>query len=96
MAISCPRLRRTPFTAAGLEAELERETLRFFSQARNLNLDRDARTVTYSEILDFYTKDFLLQAPSLAGYVSRYVPRPVPETFSVRFAPYDWRVHYQP
>ncbi|MFT5392868.1 MAG: hypothetical protein ACI8PT_003066, partial [Gammaproteobacteria bacterium] len=81
---------------AALEAELERETVRFSSQARNLNLGPDARTVTYSEILDFYTEDFLLQAPSLAAYVSRYVPRPVPETFSVRFTPYDWRVNYQP
>ncbi|MFT5391881.1 MAG: hypothetical protein ACI8PT_002076, partial [Gammaproteobacteria bacterium] len=33
MAISCPRLPGTPFTAAALEAELERETVRFSSQA---------------------------------------------------------------
>jgi hypothetical protein len=44
IGISGPRLPGTPFTAAGLEAELERETVRFFSQAHNLNLEPDNRT----------------------------------------------------
>ena len=38
-ARGCPILPRAPFTARGLEEELDRETRRFFSDMRNLRVD---------------------------------------------------------
>ena len=92
-ALSCPVLPRRPFTAAALEAELERETRAFFARPENYRADAAARTVHISEILSFYAEDFVpAHARSLIEYANRYAPAPVPADFAVRFSPYDWTV----
>lgn len=96
MSVGCPRLPREPFLPERLEEQLEREAKLFFNEARNVQVDDANRTAKYSEILDFYTADFLLKAPSLTAYVNRYRNRPVPENYSVGFVPYDWTINRQP
>jgi hypothetical protein len=92
-AVSCPVLPRTPFTAAALDAQLERETRAFFAQPRNWRIDTQTRTLWLSEILDFYTEDFVPRpAASLLDYANRYAPRSAPAGYTVRFTPYDWTV----
>ncbi len=95
MSLSCPRLPREPFVAANLEQQLEREARYFFSESRNLRVDDAAKTVWMSEILDFFPEDFLAHAPSLIAYVNRYLGKPVPADYKVRFTPYDWTIARQ-
>ena len=96
MAVSCPRLPRTPFTAAGLDAELDAAARLFFAEPRNLQVDPVRRVVRLSSILDFYPEDFLRKAPSLIAYANRYRADPVPLDHNVEFIPYDWTVNAQP
>lgn len=96
MSVGCPRLPRIPFGMKALDAQLDAETRRFFAEERNLRVDASAQTVWFSEILKFYTDDFLAVAPSLAAYASRYSSRPVPETYAVKFTPYDWTINRWP
>lgn len=92
-ALSCPVLPREPFTAAALEAQLERETRSFFARPENFRVDDVAATVWLSELLDFYREDFVpVPAASLLQYANRYAPRPAPPGYAVRFTPYDWTV----
>ena len=95
MAVSCPRLPRQPFTAAALDAELDRAAQLFFSEPRNLTVDDASRTVFFSAILDFYTEDFLKTAPSLIAYANRYRTPPIPPDYNVRFFQYDWTINRQ-
>ncbi|MEO6363887.1 MAG: DUF547 domain-containing protein, partial [Caldimonas sp.] len=89
-ARACPVLPRTPFSGAGLNAELERETRAFFARPINFRIDPATRTVWLSEILDFYPEDFVpVPASSLVGYANRYAPQAAPPDFAVRFTPYD-------
>jgi len=92
-ALSCPTLPRTPFTAAALDAELERETRAFFARPDNFRVDAANRTVWLSELLDFYPDDFVPQAAaSLLAYANRYAAQPAPPDYTVRFTPYDWTI----
>jgi hypothetical protein len=92
-AVACPVLPRTPFTAAGLDAELERETRAFFARPENFRIDGATRTVWLSELLNFYPEDFVpTPAKSLLEYANRYAPQPAPLDHSVKFTPYDWTV----
>ena len=92
-AVACPVLPRAPFSAAGLDNELERETRAFFARPQNFRVDAAQRTVWLSELLSFYTEDFVPQpADSLLAYANRYAAQPAPADFSVRFTPYDWTV----
>ena len=92
-ALSCPTLPRVPFTAAALDAELERETLAFFARTENFRIDAASETLWLSELLDFYPEDFVPQsAPSLLAYANRYAAQSAPLNFKVRFTPYDWTI----
>ncbi len=96
MSVGCPRLPRQPFALETLNTQLETEARRFFSESRNLRVDHAAQTVFYSEILKFYTDDFLAVANSLADYASRYVDKPVPAAYATKFTPYDWKINRWP
>ena len=92
-AVSCPVLPRMPFTAAALDAELERESRAFFARLENFRVDTASRTVWLSEILNFYPEDFVPRpAESLIAYANRYAPQAAPLDFAVRFTPYDWTI----
>lgn len=95
MSVSCPRLPRTAFTADGLNRELDAAAREFVGEDRNVHIDGATRTVTLSAIFDFYTKDFLVKAPTLISYVDRYRAGPVPTDFKVKFADYDWTINSQ-
>ncbi|MEQ1515500.1 MAG: DUF547 domain-containing protein [Usitatibacteraceae bacterium] len=96
MSVGCPRLPREPFLPEKLNAQLDREARLFFAEARNVSLSDDAKILRLSEILQFYTEDFLAKAPSLAAYVNRYRNAPVSEAAKVEFMPYDWTINRQP
>lgn len=96
MARGCPRLPRVPFTAAGLDGELDREAREFFAETRNLVVDDQRRTIRVSEILSFFKEDFLAAEPSLIAYVNRYRLPPIPADYAVEFISYDWRVNGRP
>ncbi|GLR25702.1 DUF547 domain-containing protein [Limnobacter litoralis] len=94
MSKGCPRLPRTVFTAEHLNAQLDAQTRLFFSEPRNLSVQ--GNTVMLSEILKFYTGDFLAKAPSLLDYVNRYAPTPVPSSARIEFRKYDWTINRWP
>lgn len=96
MAAGCPHLPGQPFQADTVDATLDHEARMFFANPNNLQIDHAAKTIRLSEILDFYTDDFLARAPTLIAYLNRYLESPIPENYQIEFIPYDWRVNSQP
>lgn len=98
MVRDCPRLPREPFVGATLEARLEAATREFFSRDNHLRRRDDTREVWVSEILKFYTGDFVSSGKpqDLIEYINRYVPERIPAAYRVRFIPYDWTINQRP
>jgi len=96
MSASCPRLPREPWTGTALDAQLEAATVEFFGAEKNLRVDDDARRVNVSEILRFYTEDFVAEGTNLIDYVNRYRSTSIPADYSIEFIPYDWTLNQQP
>jgi hypothetical protein len=96
MSVACPRLPRLPFTTAALEAQLDAAAREFFAEPRNLAVETGPRRIRVSEILAFYTEDFLRVSPDLVTYINRYHSPAIPGDFSVEFIPYDWTVNAAP
>ncbi|MGA8278482.1 MAG: DUF547 domain-containing protein [Rhodanobacteraceae bacterium] len=94
MSESCPRLPREPFVADGLDQRLDQLAQKFFAEPRNVRLDAADKTVHFSEILKFYTDDFLAKAPSLIAYANRYraADAQIPADYAVEFIDYDWTI----
>lgn len=95
MAVGCPRLPKSPFTASALNEQLDREARRFFGEPRNLQLAPARKTVRLSELLKFYTEDFQRRSPGLIAYVNQYAREKIPEDYAVDFIDYDWTVNSQ-
>lgn len=93
MAAGCPRLPRTPFSTARLDAVLEREARLFLDEPRNVHVDAATRTVRLSPYFKWYAQDFLAAAPTLSAYVNRYRSERIPEGYRVEFIAYDWTLN---
>ena len=85
MVASCPRLPQHPFTANGLDHELDAAARLFFTEPRNCAVDPTKRELHLSEILSFYTEDFLAKAPSLPAYATAGARTRCPRTLRSRF-----------
>lgn len=96
MSVGCPRLPREVFSADKLENQLDREAKKFFNEDRNVQVNDAMKVIKVSEILKFYTADFLAKAASLTEYVNRYREVKVPENYTLDFIDYDWTINLAP
>jgi len=99
-SVSCPPLRREPFTAARLGAELDEQMRRWLaSPEKGLRVDRESGTLHLSRVFDWFAEDFEADGGVLA-FVSRYAPAPEREWLAtragdvkIRSLPYDWTLN---
>jgi hypothetical protein len=103
-SLSCPKLSRTAYTAANLNAQLEFQTRQYFRERRNLAVDSKANRVTLAAILDWYKEDFERftgrSAPlALLEYAKRYAGAAQQREIEglrapkVAFRDYDWAIN---
>ena len=92
MTRSSPRLRRIPYTAEGLDTQLDAAAREFLDGPR-VQVDRAAGVVRLPAVLERAAPDLLKRAPTLLAYVSRYRQAPVPEGYKAEFVPYDWTLN---
>ena len=98
MVRDCPRLPRVPFEAEKLDEQLQNLTVEFFNEAKYLRIDPSKQEVWVSEILKFYTEDFVRSGKrrDLIGYINRYTKDAIPSDYRVRFIDYDWTINQIP
>ena len=98
MVKDCPRLPQQPFQAAVLEQQLTDLTQAFFNKAKHLRCDHGQRVAYVSEILDFYTEDFVASGKQqdLLAYINHYRAKRIPADYRVKFIDYDWTINQQP
>ena len=96
---SCPSLRREPWTAGDLDAQLDDGLRRFLADPdKGFRLDRERETVHLSRIFDWFSEDFdahggalAFVKPHLAAADRRWLDRN--PGVRVRFFDYDWSLN---
>jgi hypothetical protein len=96
MSRGCPRLNRTPYKAETLNEDLDDQAAFFFNEDRNARADASTKTVYLSQIMEFYSEDFLKKTKNLIAYANQYRVEKLPTGYQVRFNPYDWGVNLSP
>jgi hypothetical protein len=97
-SIGCPFLPREAFHPERLDAQLDRETRRFFASPEKLRIDHETRTVRLSSILDWFEEDF---GGDLRAYVRPYLTPALQAEldraadYRVQFIEYDWGLNRQ-
>ena len=95
---SCPPLRREPYRADRLEAQLEDNVRRWLADPRKgARIDRASKTLWLSPILDWFEEDF---SEGVIPFVTRHVPqsgadwiRAQGSSLQVRHFDYDWSLN---
>jgi hypothetical protein len=96
---SCPALRREPWRAERLDAQLDDAMRRWLADpGKGLRIDRADRTVTLSKIFDWFEEDFEAAGGALA-FAARHAPPDArawiganPDA-DVEYFDYDWRLN---
>jgi len=100
----CPRLPQTAFLPEKLDEQLDKGMSDFVAEKRNVTIDDAAKTVTFSKILDWFSKDFVGYEASHGNpngnqidYVNRYrgTSPKVPHDYKMKFFEYDKSVNKQ-
>lgn len=99
-SLSCPALRREPWTAGRLEAQFD-DTLRAWmaDRRKGLAVDRAAGVVTLSKIFDWFAGDFA-EAGGVLAFVARHAPAQDAawlashgDDAALRYFDYDWSLN---
>jgi hypothetical protein len=87
-SVSCPKLHNKAFTAAKLEAQLDKLTREFINSSENKISENELQL---SNIFKWYEKDYLINGiQSLAHYVSQYTDVKINPNAKVTFLDYNW------
>ncbi|GAB2196059.1 DUF547 domain-containing protein [Sessilibacter sp. MAH4] len=98
MVKDCPRLPQQPFSAEHLDKELDAAAHEFFDKPVHFRLDSETKRAYVSEILKFYTEDFVESGKKkdLPIYINQYLSEKIPQDYKVSFIDYDWHINQQP
>lgn len=91
---SCPPLLNEPFTAARLDAQLDRVTRAFLASPGPHAYQIKDRRLLASKIFDWYRTDFA--PPGVIPFINRYRPQPLPANLSLGFLEYNWALNQAP
>ena len=99
-SISCPPLRRDPYAAATLDAQLDDSLRRWLSDPRKgIEIDRSNRVVTLSVVFSWFEADFARHGGALK-FLTPYIDEPERSWLTahkgeveVRYFEYDWRLN---
>ena len=102
-SIGCPALRPEAYRGDALDGQLADQTRRFFSDRTRNRWDAARGRLQVSKILEWYGKDFVRAAGSVAGFLGRYADqlsddpavraRIAAGDVPVTFLEYDWRLN---
>ncbi|MBF0380761.1 MAG: DUF547 domain-containing protein [Magnetococcales bacterium] len=87
-SLSCPDLRKEPYTAEKLEAQLKEQTYRFFdNKSKGLNISGES--IKTSKILDWFAEDF----NDRIAFISKYHPDITKKGKIDGFLNYNWSLN---
>lgn len=92
-SVSCPKLLDEAYTAAKIDAQLERVTHEFINGERNQITANGAKV---SQLFNWYAKDYKVKGiESVIEYINKYSKVKIPENATLEFLQYDWSLNEQ-
>lgn len=97
-AMGCPPLRREPYIAEKLDAQLEDQVRIFMATPQKNRMDVEKKTVYLSLIFKWFDKDFLKVSGDLLSFVEPYFSQNQAVDFKtgeykIVFTDYDWTLN---
>jgi hypothetical protein len=93
---ACPWLSRDAYTGGNVEAMLQRESLRYMAQQRNIKPDKSKRELTASEIFKWMREDFGKTDEEVIRFIGKFRADAADFTgggWKLKYFPYDWSLN---
>ena len=90
-AKSCPPIIDEAYLPEKLEAQLQTQTEKALNDPQFLRV-KD-QTAYFSNIFDWYKKDFLINNSTIIEYVNQYRNKPIPASSKIEFYEYNWELN---
>ncbi|RMG88194.1 MAG: DUF547 domain-containing protein [Bacteroidetes bacterium] len=87
---SCPNLLNEAYLADRLEAQLQRQAIRFVNDSTKNQIAGDEARL--SPIFNWFAKDFT-QNGTLTDFINRFAKQPLSPKTKIRFLGYDWNLN---
>lgn len=95
-ARGCPRLSRTAYAAAQLDAQLTAQARQVLQNPVFVRVDAQAGKVQLSQIFKWYEADFKASGKTGLAYVNQFREgKAIPATYTVDYYAYDWALNNQ-
>ena len=95
-AKGCPRLSRTAYAAAQLDAQLTTQARQVLQDPAFIRVDEKARKVQLSQVFKWYEADFKASGKTGVAYVNQFREgKAIPVTYAVDYYGYDWGLNNQ-
>ena len=91
-AVGCPPIIPNVYLPETLDQQLETQTRKALNDPQFIRVDETSQKVYLSEIFRWYAQDFKYTGKVL-NYINQYRDQPVPESYSIRYYEYDWRLN---
>jgi hypothetical protein len=97
-AKGCPPLRREPYAAEKLEAQLEEQGRIFLATPHKNHIDSQKKTVYLSPIFKWFKKDFQAKHENILDFIVPYLPADIAteitdQKYDVKYMDYDWTLN---
>ncbi len=95
---SCPPLRREPYEAGRLDAQLDDQARTFLHDPRKNRIEANGRNIQLSKIFRWFKEDFTKEGKSLQQFLAAYFEGDIQEkleanAFGLKYMKYDWRLN---
>lgn len=90
-AKSCPPIIDEAYLPKKLEAQLQEQTKHALNDPEFLRVEN--QKAYFSNIFNWYKKDFLLNSPGIIEYVNQYRNKPISASAKIDFYEYNWELN---
>ena len=94
-AIGCPPLIADVYLPKSLEAQLEKQTTLALNGNYFIKVNAKKKTVDGSEILKWYTEDFVQNGLTEIQFINTYRTNKIPEDYKLKYFTYNWKLNKQ-
>ena len=95
-AKGCPRLSRTAYDGAALDAQLTAQARKVLQNPAFIRVDDKARKAQLSQIFKWYEGDFKASGKTGVAYVNQFREgKTIPAAYAVEYYPYNWTLNDQ-
>ncbi len=91
--LGCPPLIAEAYTPEKLDAQMTQQTKIALNNPKFLRVNAKKKRVQFSQIMEWYNKDFVKKGQNLIDFANKYRTEKIPSNYKTSYYQYDWSLN---